>query len=291
MAEDATTQEAIQDQSSASNPPSNIDDFLEQARAAAEAEAVEAQGQEPQGESSEETQESPEEATPQTDPESTDQEGLEPSKTGEDQKRYSRRDAERLAQQLDEARQAVQQHEQELEQIKADNEKAATEVRKALGTDEEYEQAKRTALDTRRPQRERDLAAQRVQIFDDNRAFFATLQKVATNTVLANLAGDLGEVVALEGVDRKVVLGRDVKLAFKHVYDAGGKAVAAEKDARITALEAEVKGLKAAQAGRSGPALSGGSSSPLSDLSKYLDKNGALTDEAWELARSGALRG
>jgi hypothetical protein len=271
-----------------SNPDASLDAIMAEARTAAEAEAV----AEDTGETETATDESRESQNPESQESETLQDGSD-SEAEDETQTFSRRDAKRYFDQLLKERQKTAELEKQVESKDQTEDSLAKEVLTVLGSKEAYEQAERDALDTSKPLAVRNAASETLVRYKANRTFFAKLQTAAHKSAMAMVAGEFAIAGNLEGVDKSILLGDKLSKAFQHVYEVGGKKVAAEKDARIKELETELKTARAAAQGAAGSKfLSGGKSGDGTlDVSDWFDKNGVLRDDIEQAALTGALRG
>jgi hypothetical protein len=259
----------------------DLDTILAESRAAADAEAAALET--PEEESTETGGQTPQEETPVQDATEDD-----------DAPKYSRREAARLAEQLVESRRVQSDLEKQLELQTASAQELGQEVERVLGSAKEYAEAEALVLDLDKPANERELATRKLNTWRSNRAFYKKLEDNANNAVMGSVSAHFENAAKLEGVDRNILMGKDLTAAFQNVYDAGknssqGNVTALQE--RIQSLEAENKGLKANAMGGGKMPLSQGASFNGIDMSDMFDKDGLLKDDYVALAKSGALRG
>lgn len=212
------------------------------------------------------------------------------AKDDDDEPRLSRRQRgkliEDLRREIEEAENERKKLELEMASQRAEDERLEKEVNRALGTDEELDQALEDGLsgDT--------AAAEKARIWKANREFYKKLvRKAKTETEQEFMSHYWIKVQDLPGVDKKVLGGKPLADILEHVYTAGVSSVETKSDETIDKLRQEVetwKGRYRALKPKSGSArrspVGGGGTTvepgAFDWKAKYLDRTtGMPTDE------------
>ncbi len=256
--------------------PATWDDVIAQLTEQANAEVVQ--------DATEPPAESQESETPQATAQDRPAEG---DKEADDTKPiFSRRDAERLAAELEKTKAEKAQVDQQLQAQQEQLDALGKEVEKALGTEEEIARLESQALNVQLDVQARNKAAETLRIYKDNRKFYGKLFDHAKSEALNSVVADFEEAAKLEGVDRKTLFGTELKDSFKHVYEAGRKS----QQAVVDRLEAELKEVKTRSMSQGAP-LGGGKAVGDGNVSEWFDpKTGMIRDDIVNLAMTGGLR-
>lgn len=209
----------------------------------------------------------------------------------DDTKKYSRKDAARLAKQLLEANQKMAEQQAELDKRTQETEALAGKVRQAIGTDEQYKAAMELMKHGSTPQ-ERERGRQVVAVYDQNREFYSQVYQFAESQVFTTVKADFLEASKFEGVDQKVVFGSKMLDVLKHVYEAGKNVGVEPLNQEITRLKAELKGARAGKASSGRAPVEGGRLTESDDWSHLYDpRTGDLLPQALTAAKQGVLAG
>ncbi|MPZ68603.1 MAG: hypothetical protein GEU71_03645 [Actinobacteria bacterium] len=270
------------------DPEANLDAAMAQALEAINAEA----GEESQEGTSDQTDQTGKATPKEPDPESgEDEESQDEGATPEGQK-PPRRAAPKLAEQLTQAEQRTREYHAQLQQRETADQQVLQQFSKLTGTDQELQDL------TDRGLRGDDQAAERAQAMKEWRKVLPPLYRHAQSRVFGDFAQGFSELRTLEGMDgdthQALMAEKSPLEAMKKMHQAGEKAARERLEGELQALRQEVKTLKAKGAanGRQPAAGGGQTSGTPAMLSRLLDpKTGLPTDEAEQLAMSGALSG
>lgn len=209
----------------------------------------------------------------------------------------SRREAARLAEELNQARTRAADLERQL----ADRTTVDATVRErygtALGTPDERESLEATIANPETSWQ--DLDAARTRLAEMRRASqeLAPLYAAVQESVFKHFAQGLDGLKALDGVDdtvhQSLYAAKDGVTALKLMHGIGEKAASARYEGQIAALKAEVSSLKTKQAATGAQPTSGTGTTPKpsNPFAALYGPNGLPTDEADRLVNSGALLG
>lgn len=278
--EPVVSEEDIAPISTASSPEA-LQRVMDVARAGAEAQAeLEEAGVDPNSPAD------PEYSDETEDDEGEDEGELEQRAEQGDQPRYSRRDAARLARELEQLQNDVARTRGELHARQANDATLMRQIAEQAGSDAEFEQLRNTVRRT--PQQQ-----ERFETMAQWRAVAGPIYRVAQEQVMQNMSGAFNAAAELGGMTpemhQQLLRATDAKKALELVHQAGVKTAAAE----IARLKAEVSSLKTqVTAGKPQPAAPEGLSGAASPrLPSMLLDDGSLNPEFEKLAKSGRLYG
>lgn len=258
----------------------SLEAYIEDARKALIAEGQGQQTQDAQEQSTAETEAKDDGQTP-SEEESQVQDDV-------DEKKLSRREAFKLAEERAQALKEAEAENQKLQQqiearAKADQE-LTKKVVQALGSPEQYEQL------TRRARAGDRQAGALLDQLDANREFYGEMVKKAERDLQAFFAGNLFKQAKELGISEDTIFKGTPDQIVQAAYKAGQEKAKAELTPELENLRAELSGSRVARASnKSGAPLSGGKSSNTSSMEDWFDENGVLKEEYIQAGRRGDL--
>lgn len=198
---------------------------------------------------------------------------------------------EELRNQLDKEQQEKAQLAERQRQLEENDKQLEAEVRRALGSEEDFEKAMEDGL------RGDETAAERARIWKANRAFYNKLVGKARRDVQSDFTQAYWATLQdIPGLDKDVLAKASLSQVLKHLYEVGTKNKSEEAQERIDELENEIEtwkgkyqSLKArAGVGKRSPVTGGGQAPPpkKKSLSSLLGEDGLPTAEAEHLIRT-----